>query len=130
MGYNTTVVVLNDALDQIRDDPDFGRKLYEAILKVQRGKPVDVSAGYHVNAATVIETHHADQTAFVAVGGNYGVVLETKFGDPLDFVQGFAYADLSDKHQKQAAAMFLNAGDGDGYIYRVSSNRVLSRRKA
>lgn len=32
MGYNTTVVVLNDALDAIRDDPEFGKKLYHAIL--------------------------------------------------------------------------------------------------
>ena len=76
MGYNTTVVVLNDALDQIRDDPEFGQKLYDAILRVQRGKPVDVSAGYHCNAATVIETHHADYKVLVEVGGNYGRVVE------------------------------------------------------
>lgn len=75
MGWNTTVVVLNDALDQIKNDPKFGEKLYYACLEVQRGKPVDVSAGYHCNAATVIETHHADIDVLVRVGGNYGEVV-------------------------------------------------------
>lgn len=31
MGYNTTVVVYNDALDQIANDPEFGKKLVAAI---------------------------------------------------------------------------------------------------
>jgi hypothetical protein len=81
MGWNTTVVVINDALDMIRDDPEFGRRLYDAVLKVQRGKPVDVAAhskrGIHCNAATVIETHHADHDVLVKVGGNYGEVVKS-----------------------------------------------------
>ena len=84
MGYNTTVVVLNDALSMIRDDPKFGENLYDAILRLQRGEQVDVPAysyrdgrvsGVHVNAATAVETHHADGTAVVAVGGNCATVL-------------------------------------------------------
>ena len=75
MGWNTTVVVLNDALTDIRDDPEFGRKLYDACLEAVARKPVDVSAGCHCNAATVIETHHADQMVLVRVGGNMGVVV-------------------------------------------------------
>jgi len=31
MGYNTTVVVYNDALDQIESDPQFGANLAAAI---------------------------------------------------------------------------------------------------
>ncbi len=72
MGYNSTVVVMNDALHAIEDDPQFGKKLSQAIMTVSRGNPVDVSALNHCNAATVIETHHADGTALVAVGQNYG----------------------------------------------------------
>jgi len=78
MGYNTTVIVMNDALGQIENDPEFGKKLAAAIrANGLRNKPVDVDAGYHGNAATVIETHHADFTAVVGVGGNTGIVLET-----------------------------------------------------
>lgn len=80
MGFNTTVVVLNDALSQIRDDPDFGKRLYLAILEVQRGKPVHVAAhgerSIHCNAAQVIETHHADHDVLVRVGGNRGEVVK------------------------------------------------------
>lgn len=72
MGYNTTVIVLNDALDSISKDPDFGKKLLRAVQEVKPGHMADVSALGFVNAASVIETHHADETAIVAVGQNYG----------------------------------------------------------
>lgn len=79
MGWNTTVVVLNDALDQIKNDPEFGKKLAAAVSKLSlpagTHRPaygVDISAGYHGNAATAIETHHADITKVVLVGGNIG----------------------------------------------------------
>lgn len=86
MGYNTTVIVLNDALHEIERDPQFGKKLSDAILKhacsraadVRRG--VDVSAGNHINAATVIESHHADGNAIVAIGGNCGSIVGHTFG--------------------------------------------------
>lgn len=78
MGYNTTVVVMNDALGEIAEDREFGARLARAIREVQRGKPVDVPAhgkhGVHCNAATVIETHHADYDVLVRVGGNVGRV--------------------------------------------------------
>lgn len=81
MGYNTTVVVLNDALGFIENDPEFGKRLARAIMEVQRGKPIDVSAhskggGVHCNAAAVIESHHADHDVCVIVGQNYGRVVE------------------------------------------------------
>jgi hypothetical protein len=83
MGYNTTVVVLNDALSFIENDPEFGRNLARAIMEAATngGKPVNVPArssrgGVHCNAATVIETHHADYSVLVKVGQNYGEALE------------------------------------------------------
>lgn len=72
MGYNTTLVVLNDALHEIENDAEFGRKVSQATRMVTRGKPVDISSGGHCNAATVIETHHADGINLIAVGGNCG----------------------------------------------------------
>ena len=88
MGYNTTVVVLNDALGDIEKDPEFGKKLAQAISaslsnpreRDDRGyhQTVEVSAGCSANAAHVVETHHGDNTTLVAVGGNLGQqVFET-----------------------------------------------------
>jgi hypothetical protein len=76
MGFNTTVVVLNDALHQIENDPEFGRNLARAIMRVSgRGGKMDVPAGNHCNAAEVIESHHADWMVYVRVGGNTGEVV-------------------------------------------------------
>lgn len=81
MGYNTTIVVMNDALNAIGEDPEFGRKLEDAILSCHRVDNPDVSAvskggGIHVNAATVIGCEHADVTQVIAVGWNSGTVLD------------------------------------------------------
>ena len=76
MGYNTVVVVLNDALQQIATDQDFGKKLVDAIsATLTRGGNIDVSAGNHINAATVVTSHHADFTSVITVGGNCGSIL-------------------------------------------------------
>lgn len=81
MGFNTTVVVINDALTDIENDPDFGKNLVAAIIQADRfGGRVDVPARGHVNAAHVVETHHADQTALVTVGGNLGIEHLTVYG--------------------------------------------------
>lgn len=81
MGYNTTVLVLNDALGDIENDPEFGRKLAAGIrARLVTGKPVDVSAGRHSNGVRVIETHHSSETAIVAIGGNFGTCLHTMLG--------------------------------------------------
>lgn len=82
MGWNTTVVVYNDALDQIRKDPQFGANLAKAVsvLDHDRSRHVDVSSGNYANAAMVVETHHADATALVTVGGNLGVCHLTTYG--------------------------------------------------
>lgn len=76
MGWNTTIVVMNDALDQIRQDPFFGANLVEAVMKQfgrEYGKRADIASGNHANAAHVVEQHHADHTAIITVGGNLGI---------------------------------------------------------
>lgn len=77
MGNNATVIVLTDALEEIKTDQDFGRKLAEAIERssMNVGR-VDVSAGNHCNAASVAEVHHADISRLVLVGGNLGRVVD------------------------------------------------------
>jgi hypothetical protein len=95
MGYNATLVVMVDALDAIKNDPEFGKKLADAIQHVAayqhsdhfRYGQGDVAAhskngGIHTNAATVIEVHHADHDIFVRVGGNMGKPMKQNFGKP------------------------------------------------
>lgn len=73
MGFNSTMVILNDALHQIKEDKEFGAKVYDAVTRMHGNKnPIDISAGFFTNAATVIESHHADMLKLIAVGGNYG----------------------------------------------------------
>lgn len=82
MGFNTTVVILNDALGSIEEDKDFGKKIAEAVSLLPRdnNKPVEIPSGWNANAAYVIECHHADSTAIIAVGGNCGEVLAYHYG--------------------------------------------------
>lgn len=80
MGYNTTVLFLNDAANELERDPLAGRKIYEGIMTSQRGKQVDICLGNHVNAATVLAQHHADETQILAVGGNCGSLLYRGWG--------------------------------------------------
>ena len=84
MGWNTTVLVYNDALSEIKSDKEFGAKLAAAISGMpaarQQGMRVDVPSGSHANAAMVVETHHADNTAIVTVGGNLGICHHSSHG--------------------------------------------------
>ena len=65
MGFNTTLVVLDDYLFDIEKDPNFGKKLRDAISRCFCGLSHDVDYGVKIAAI-----HHADETVLVAVGGN------------------------------------------------------------
>lgn len=85
MGFNTSVIVMNDALHEIADDPEFGPKLAAAISKLSlpaehRGHRagewgVAVSSNGFSTAAVAVETHHADYETVIAVGGNQARIL-------------------------------------------------------
>lgn len=76
MGYNATVVVLVDQLNAIESDPQFGKKLADAIRhKLRDPNNRHGSDPYVTGQTQVIEVHHADAQIAVAVGGNCGQVL-------------------------------------------------------
>jgi hypothetical protein len=81
MGWNTTVVVLNDALNEIEQDPEFGKKIKQAATSLLvRSGPIELSAGRIANAASVIESHPSDMTSLLAVGGNRASRLHMSLG--------------------------------------------------
>ena len=62
------MIILNDHLSAIENDPLFGQKVADAVRSVGcYDKGVDING----QAATVIETHHADNQHVIVVGGNY-----------------------------------------------------------
>lgn len=75
MGFNTPVLILNDAMENLRTDPLVGTKLYNAIMHSTspkyRDRGVDFSIGNHCNGGLVLPSKHADETQVIAVGGNY-----------------------------------------------------------
>jgi len=105
MGYNSTVVILNDCIHDIENDPDFGKKLGRSIAKCfMKREPVNISSGSSCNAATVIESHHADHMVVVEVGGNTGRVIDehTVFDEGYHacFACGHVHEGVDNKHCK------------------------------
>lgn len=78
MGFNTTLLILNDALTEISGDKEFGAKVYLACREQWgSGKRVDIPSERLANAATLISQHHADMIKLIAVGGNTAQDLGT-----------------------------------------------------
>lgn len=80
MGFNTTIVIYNDALPYIKDDKNFGSTLYDAIMENCTTKdktPFFSSLGNGSRqAGTVIEQHHSSIDVTVKIGGNTGVIIK------------------------------------------------------
>lgn len=66
MGFNTAVMVLNDQMDQIENDPQFSKKLCNAIRE-KYGKPDN---DLYCGSFSVLASQHADWDQLVIVGGN------------------------------------------------------------
>lgn len=83
MGYNTAALFLNDAMGNLKTDPDIGNKIYEAILissrPEYREKGVEFSIGNHCNGGMVLPSRHADEVQIIAVGANYMRPLGTVY---------------------------------------------------
>jgi hypothetical protein len=88
MGYNTPVLILNDAMDNLKTDADVGRKMYEAMLETphpsKRVNGVSFSIGNHCNGGMVLPSAHADDVQVIAVGYNYMRRLGTVYNVELD----------------------------------------------
>ena len=78
MGFNTTIVIYNDALNEIENDKDFGKNLVDAIMQNISDPPDEkthiISSGY--DAGVVIEQHHSSYDVLVSVGKNTGKIVK------------------------------------------------------
>jgi hypothetical protein len=86
MGYNSTLLILNDALHLIRDYPeDFSKALLHQIAFGEDKDLADSnevgavanSFGFknHVNPFAIMTVQHADFHSLILVGGNYASVI-------------------------------------------------------
>lgn len=72
MGFNSVVVILNDCLHEIESDPEFGKKVAQAI-RAHGARPEH--RPYITGQTQVLSVEHADTMQIVAVGGNTGRVV-------------------------------------------------------
>ncbi len=72
MGFNTTVVVMNDMLSTIEKDIRYGEKLAHAVLTASIERPVSVDGA---RSAIVVATHHNHAMLPILVGRNMGVPI-------------------------------------------------------
>lgn len=73
MGFNTNIMILNDRLHDIERDPDFGKKVVDAVCAntlTPSYQPTEFDY-----QSQVLAQHHADATSIVATGGNTGFVV-------------------------------------------------------
>jgi hypothetical protein len=73
MGFNTPILVLNDALGQIGDNPE---EFTEAVISMAKNRePTVESVGNHVNPVSSVGAAHADQLRILYSKGNRMVDL-------------------------------------------------------
>jgi hypothetical protein len=102
MGFNSTVLILNDRLHEIAEDPEFGKRISDGITSLN----YDPQKEYITGQTSVIETHHADNTAVIAVGGNHATVL------------GYTYGTLSHHKEEDQIEILKQLAEKYGYSLR------------
>lgn len=75
MGYNSVIVILNDGLHDIEQNPlQFTKGVVDAIrssgIYLRENHRVDIPVGGHGNAASLVHMAHADYHRAYLVGGN------------------------------------------------------------
>lgn len=73
MGYNTGLLLLNDAIDGVWKDPvRFAEHFRNAFSTYGRSNDsMDFPIGNHANGGRVFHMAHADVTGVYAIGGNH-----------------------------------------------------------
>lgn len=110
MGFNTVVVVMNDAIHAIEEDTSWGERLGSTIRRFWHGSRSNSSpfvsahtarGGIFVNAAEVISQAHADGYQFVVAHGNTGWEITS---DPSDGVPDEIIRIITERLKMRRAA--------------------------
>jgi hypothetical protein len=109
MGLNSAILLLNDALHDIENNPiEFTKKVVQAIqgsgFSLSK-KGVDIGVGSHGNAATLFHMAHADEHQVYLVGGNQAVPIE----------RGCTYISGYEDPQKTNLKLLKQMADAAGY---------------
>jgi fructose-1,6-bisphosphatase/inositol monophosphatase family enzyme len=75
MGDNAVLVVLNDRLDEIERDPEFGKKVAAAIRGFRRRRSDAARIALMATGAVVVSVEHADTRQVVEVSRNNGRLM-------------------------------------------------------
>jgi hypothetical protein len=79
MGYNSTLFILNDVMDEIDKDPaGWWAKAKASLMKAyfhEDYREREFGHGRAGNGFAAISNEHADMTVLIAVGGNHATVL-------------------------------------------------------
>lgn len=76
MGFNSTLVICNDAFGAIDRDPaGWWLETKRHLVDAMGPEPVEYGYGNHANGFWAVSNHHANSVALVAVGGNYPTVF-------------------------------------------------------
>lgn len=93
MGFNSVIVILNDGLHDIKQNPvQFTAGVVNAICQggghLREGNHIDIPVGNHGNAASLVHMAHADIHNAYLVGGNTarfipgGSIVYSAYRDP------------------------------------------------
>lgn len=66
MGYNTAAIIRNDFIHEIEEDPDFGKKVAQAV----RANGDERFMRYHGQSFDILPSCHADYVQVIAISGN------------------------------------------------------------
>lgn len=76
MGFNSTIVICNDAMGEIDRDPaGWWAATRHHLSHAMGDEAVNYGYGSHVNGFWAVANKHADMVSLVAVGGNYPTIL-------------------------------------------------------
>ena len=89
MGYNTTILVLNDGLMDITRFPEEFVRGVQAHIGL--GTEGDVRVGSHANAAHVMRTEHADVPRLYFTRGNSIIELSEYSRSTMEYINGPDY---------------------------------------
>lgn len=113
MGFNTSVVILNDSLGDIANNPErFVRELLDAIRGFGYAKHP-----YVTGDTKVVSVEHADHKRIIAVGGNCGDIL------------GAANGVRNDGSDESRLEMIRQVASDFGYDLHKKRSRRLKEQK-